>query len=337
MQALGGERGRWQVSTDGGLRPRWRADGRELFFLAPPGPADGGRRRRPARCRASRRRASSSASRSTSFDVAPTASASSSLRSADSDVDRPLTLVTNWPQLLAASGDAMIGTDDRIPMIGTRLGPYEITAKLGEGGMGEVYRATDTKLKREVAIKVLPAAFTEDKERLARFEREAQLLAQLHHPNIASIFGLEESGRHARPRHGARRGPDPGRTPRVRAEELGGSTVRAVTDGVILQVTRVDKWKRSVNAGATRGGPSVRSRGTTAVRYYGSHIELINSNIKPGAHVDCGSDARKGRTDRRCGRLPPALRHLAGVPVDRPTGGPSAASIWPWKIPRLVA
>ena len=78
-------------------------------------------------------------------------------------------------------------------MIGTRLGPYEITAKLGEGGMGEVYRATDTRLDREVAIKVLPAAFTEDKERLARFEREAKLLAQLHHPNIASIFGLEES------------------------------------------------------------------------------------------------------------------------------------------------
>jgi len=78
-------------------------------------------------------------------------------------------------------------------MIGTRLGPYEITAKLGEGGMGEVYRAHDTKLKRDVAIKVLPATFVEDKERLARFEREAQLLAQLHHPNIASIFGMEES------------------------------------------------------------------------------------------------------------------------------------------------
>ncbi len=77
---------------------------------------------------------------------------------------------------------------------GTRLGPYEVTAKLGEGGMGEVYRATDSKFKREVAIKVLPAAFTEDKERLQRFEREAQLLAQLHHPHIASIFGLEESG-----------------------------------------------------------------------------------------------------------------------------------------------
>ena len=79
-------------------------------------------------------------------------------------------------------------------MIGSRLGPYEITAKLGEGGMGEVYRATDSRLKREVAIKVLPAAFIADKERLARFEREAQLLAQLNHSNIAQIFGLETSG-----------------------------------------------------------------------------------------------------------------------------------------------
>ena len=79
------------------------------------------------------------------------------------------------------------------PSPGTRLGSYEITAKLGAGGMGEVYRATDPKLKRDVAIKVLPAIFTEDADRLERSEREAQLLAQLHHPNIASIFGLEES------------------------------------------------------------------------------------------------------------------------------------------------
>lgn len=78
--------------------------------------------------------------------------------------------------------------------IGTRLGPYEITAKLGEGWMAEVYRATDTKLRREVASKELPAAFLEDAERVARFEREAQLLAQLRHPRIPSIFGLEESG-----------------------------------------------------------------------------------------------------------------------------------------------
>jgi Tol biopolymer transport system component/aminoglycoside phosphotransferase (APT) family kinase protein len=94
------------------------------------------------------------------------------------------------PRRSAARG---VLANDRDAMIGTKLGPYEITAKLGEGGMGEVYRATDTKLKRDVAIKVLPAAFVEDKERLARFEREAQLLAQLHHTNIASIFGMEES------------------------------------------------------------------------------------------------------------------------------------------------
>jgi Tol biopolymer transport system component len=76
---------------------------------------------------------------------------------------------------------------------GSRLGPYEITGPLGEGGMGVVYRATDSKLKREVAIKVLPEALAADADRLARFEREAQVLAQLQHPNIASIYGLEES------------------------------------------------------------------------------------------------------------------------------------------------
>jgi len=79
-------------------------------------------------------------------------------------------------------------------LIGERLGPYEVTAKLGEGGMGEVWRARDTKLERDVAIKVLPQAFVEDRERLARFEREAKLLAQLNHPNIAQIYGMEASG-----------------------------------------------------------------------------------------------------------------------------------------------
>ena len=78
-------------------------------------------------------------------------------------------------------------------MIGTRLGTYEITAKLGAGGMGEVYRATDTKLGREVAIKVLPAALVHDAERLERFEREARLLAALNHPHIAAIYGVEDS------------------------------------------------------------------------------------------------------------------------------------------------
>ena len=77
---------------------------------------------------------------------------------------------------------------------GSRLGPYEILAPLGAGGMGEVYRARDTKLNRDVAIKVLPEAVASDPERLARFSREAQVLAALNHPNIAHIYGLEESG-----------------------------------------------------------------------------------------------------------------------------------------------
>jgi len=76
---------------------------------------------------------------------------------------------------------------------GTRLGPYEISALIGVGGMGEVYRATDTTLKRQVAIKVLPYAFAADVERLARFHREAQVLASLNHPNIAQVYGLEEA------------------------------------------------------------------------------------------------------------------------------------------------
>jgi serine/threonine protein kinase len=76
---------------------------------------------------------------------------------------------------------------------GSRLGPYEILAPLGAGGMGEVYRARDTKLNREVALKILPEAFTADPDRLARFTREAHVLASLNHPNIAAIYGIEES------------------------------------------------------------------------------------------------------------------------------------------------
>jgi Tol biopolymer transport system component len=77
--------------------------------------------------------------------------------------------------------------------IGAKLGAYEVIAKLGEGGMGEVYRARDTKLGRDVAIKTLPELFVDNPERVARFEREAQILAALNHPHIAAIYGLEES------------------------------------------------------------------------------------------------------------------------------------------------
>ena len=75
---------------------------------------------------------------------------------------------------------------------------YRITDKVGQGGMGEVYRATDTRLNREVAIKILPDSYAKDQDRMARFSREAKVLASLNHPNIASIHGLEESeGRRA--------------------------------------------------------------------------------------------------------------------------------------------
>src|SRR5438270_10500095 len=75
---------------------------------------------------------------------------------------------------------------------GDKLGPYEILAMIGKGGMGEVYRARDTKLKRQVAIKVLPETFTADPARMARFQREAEVLASLDHPNIGAIYGLVE-------------------------------------------------------------------------------------------------------------------------------------------------
>ena len=76
---------------------------------------------------------------------------------------------------------------------GTRLGPYQVLALIGGGGMGQVYRAHDTKLDRDVALKVLPEAFAADPERIARFQREAKTLASLNHPNIAQIYGLEEA------------------------------------------------------------------------------------------------------------------------------------------------
>src|ERR1700722_1999341 len=96
-----------------------------------------------------------------------------------------------WPcgcilWFLPAGGSAM-----SIPP-GTKLGSYQIIGAIGAGGMGEVYQAHDTKLGRDVAIKVLPEAFAHDPERLARFQREAKTLASLNHPNIAQIFGLEE-------------------------------------------------------------------------------------------------------------------------------------------------
>jgi eukaryotic-like serine/threonine-protein kinase len=94
---------------------------------------------------------------------------------------------------LEMAARAMAG-EGTMSLLGKQLGTYEIVSQIGAGGMGEVYRARDTKLGREVAIKVLPPEFVKDTERLSRFRREAKLLASLNHPNIATIFGLEDSG-----------------------------------------------------------------------------------------------------------------------------------------------
>ncbi len=91
---------------------------------------------------------------------------------------------------------------------GSRLGPYEIVGPLGAGGMGEVYRAHDARLHRDVAIKILPDLFASDPDRMARFEREAQVLASLNHPHIAQIYGIEESP--AKAGHYETRGTDVG-------------------------------------------------------------------------------------------------------------------------------
>ena len=83
-------------------------------------------------------------------------------------------------------------------LTGKRLGPYEILSAIGAGGMGEVYRAKDTRLDRIVAVKVLPEAFAHDPEKLSRFQREAKMLVALNHPNIATIYGLEQSNAEVR-------------------------------------------------------------------------------------------------------------------------------------------
>jgi serine/threonine protein kinase len=91
-----------------------------------------------------------------------------------------------------AADDALVGAPT-LQMVGRQLGSYTILAPLGAGGMGEVYRARDSKLGREVAVKILPAHFTADPERRARFAREARLLATVNHPHIGAIYGLEEA------------------------------------------------------------------------------------------------------------------------------------------------
>lgn len=120
------------------------------------------------------------------------------------------------------------------PVLGDSIGHYRITGRLGEGGMGEVYRATDSKLGRDVAIKVLPAAFADDPDRMARFEREAKVLASLNHPNIAAIYGIEERAIVMEMVHGETlKGPLPLDTALNYASQIGSALEAAHEKGVI--------------------------------------------------------------------------------------------------------
>src|SRR6266404_5799898 len=116
---------------------------------------------------------------------------------------------------------------------GTRLGPYEILAPLGAGGMGEVYRARDARLQRDVAIKVLPQSFASDPERLRRFEQEVRATGQLNHPNILAVY---DAGTH----QGA---------PYVVEELLEGETLRARLTGTPLPVRKTLEYARQIAAG----------------------------------------------------------------------------------------
>src|SRR6476620_1914810 len=97
--------------------------------------------------------------------------------------------------MIDSAGHAAFDEPAPMPLLpGVRLGSYEILVRIGAGGMGEVHRARDTRLNRDVAVKVLPERLARDPERLARFHREAQLLAALNHPNIAHVYGFESAG-----------------------------------------------------------------------------------------------------------------------------------------------
>ena len=134
-------------------------------------------------------------------------------------------------------------------MIGETLAHFKITGKLGEGGMGEVYRAEDTKLGRDVAIKVLPELFAQDEERMARFSREAQVLASLNHPNIAAIYQVEHDG----DRHFLVMELAEGQTleERLSSGPLALDDARARSGFPVFSSNRARRWRSSASSPAT--------------------------------------------------------------------------------------
>ncbi len=170
---------------------------------------------------------------------------------------------------------------------GARIGPYEITGALGAGGMGEVYRAKDTKLNRDVAIKVLPAAFATDADRLARFTREAQTLASLNHPNIAAIYGIEESLS-----SGSGQAPSTVREPHGRPEDARGATSsgQAGVRALVMELVEGDDLSALIARGSMSHADAVPIARQIAEALEAAHEHgVIHRDLKP-ANVKVRAD-----------------------------------------------
>ncbi len=192
----------------------------------------------------------------------------------------------------------------------TRLGPYEIVGALGAGGMGEVYRATDTNLKRQVAIKVLPKSMAADPDRLARFQREAEVLAALNHPNIAHIHGLEKSD---------------GILALVMELVEGPTLADRIADGALAfdEALPIAKQIAEALAAAHEQGiihrdlkPAnikVRSDGTVKVLDFGLAKAMERRRLDVGGCVDVPDDHVAGADDRRRRDSRHGRVHVAGA------------------------
>jgi len=180
---------------------------------------------------------------------------------------------------------------------GSRLGGYEILGSLGAGGMGEVYRARDTKLNRDVAIKVLLPAVANDPDRLARFSREAQLLASLNHPNIAQIFGLEEGSP-----SGGSEGQDPPYVQAFATTDVGrflpsgpaGRPVRALVMELVEGPTLADLIAGTVTA-APAARASSESSSSAARASGGGAPRAADGGAHPGGARFPPGERRRGR------------------------------------------